>query len=174
MLQGFGWLTRIADPTEISADNPWYQVNDGDPRVRGMLNRHYSRLRYKDGRRPMKALGPGEYVLLMTPDSRAVFSWVRNTVERRDGQEGLYCTLFRNEAPERYLSSDLILAAEKFAAWRWPEVPRMFTYVAPDVVKSANPGYCFKVAGWKRRGKSASGKVLLDKWHDSKALVVRW
>ena len=151
--------SALAEP--ISLGNPWYQVRDGDPRVRGLFNRHYSARRYKDGRRPMKSLGPGEYVLLMTVDSLAVFGWVRNTVERMDRQTGVCCTLFRNEGP--LLSSVLILAAEEFTHWRWPMETRLFTYVDPDEIASPNPGYCFKVAGWRQCGVSVSGKVLLEK-----------
>ena len=128
-----------------------------------MLNRHYSAQHYKDGRRPAKSVGPGEYVLLMTVDSQAVFGWVRNTVERLDHQQGIYCPIFRNESA--HLSSELILAAEEFALNRWPSVPRMFTYVDASKVQSPNPGYCFKRAGWKVNGMSGSGKVLLEKWH---------
>ena len=137
----------------------WYSVHDGDPRVRGLLNRHYSAIHYRDGRRPLKSLGPGEYLLLMTPDSRAVFGWVRNTVERYDGQVGVYCSLFRNEGP--VLSSDLIREACALAWERWPG-QRLFTYVDATKVKSPNPGYCFLRAGWSRAGTSKSGKVLME------------
>ena len=145
----------------ISDGNPWYGVADGDLRVRTLLNRHYSGRKSRAPGRPKKSLGPGEYVLLLTLDSRAVFSWIRNTIPRDDGQTGVNCSLFRNEGP--VLSSALILAAEEFAQNRWPENPRLFTYVNPRAVASPNPGYCFQVAGWTRRGKSKSGKILLDK-----------
>ena len=142
-------------------NNPWYGIRDGDGRARALLNRHYSAIRYKDGRKPLKCVGPGEYMLLMTADSQAVFGWVRNTKERKDQQVGLYCPLFRNEGP--YLSSDLILYAEEFASHRWPDIRRMFTYVDGTKILSPNPGYCFKVAGWQQAGRSASGKILLVK-----------
>lgn len=112
----------------------------------------------------MKCLGPGEYILLMTVDSRAVFGWVHNTVERNDREEGVYCPIFRNEGPQ--LSSSLILMAEELARQRWPDILRLFTYVDADKVASPNPGYCFKMAGWREAGKSASGKILLDKEYD--------
>ena len=163
MIQEFGTLRRLGGPGVISDNNPWFAVRDGDGRVRAMLNRHYSGGKRLGGPPPRKSLGPGEYVLLMTADSRAVFGWLRNTIQRLDGEEGIYCPIFRNEGPR--LSSALILAAEEFTLRRWPQVPRMFTYIDPDEVESPNPGYCFKVAGWKARGWSKSGKLLLDKWH---------
>ena len=138
----------------------WYSVRDGDPRVRGLLNRHYSARRYRDGRRPLKALGPGEYLLLMTPDSRACFAWIHNTIQRLDDQVGVYCSLFRNEGS--HLSSSLISEACDLAWVRWPGA-RLFTYVAANRVRSVNPGYCFKCAGFSQVGHSATGKVLLER-----------
>ena len=160
-MQGFGTLRRLDGPGVISDDNPWFPVRDGDGRVRAMLNRHYSGEKRRGGAPPRKSLGPGQYVLLMTTDSRAVFGWIRNTIERLDGEEGIYCPIFRNEGPQ--LSSGLILAAEEFALRRWPQVSRMFTYIDPDKVESPNPGYCFKMAGWEPGGWSKSGKLLLAK-----------
>ena len=138
----------------------WYGIRDGDPRARGLLNRHYSKQGQSDGgRRPVKSLGPGEYMLLMTQDSLAVFGWIWNTMERDDGQDGVYCALFRNEGP--HLSSDLIREADGLAWERWTH-PRHFTYVDPDEVQSTNPGYCFLMAGWRRAGWSKSGKLLME------------
>ena len=40
----------------------------------------------------------------------------------------------------------------------------LLTYVWDAKVRSVNPGYCFKVAGWTRLGRSADGrKTLLHK-----------
>ena len=141
--------------------NPWIGVRDGDPRVRGLYNRHYSARKYADGRRPLKTLGPGEYMLLLTVDGTAVFGWVHNTVQRDDRQEGLYCALFRNEGI--LLSSYLILMAENLARRRWPDILRYFTYVDTEKVRSPNPGYCFKMAGWEFDGVSKTGKHRLVK-----------
>ena len=138
----------------------WYGIRDGDHRARGMLNRHYSARRYRDGRKPKKSVGPGEYMLLMTQDSRAVFGWVRNTVPRRDGQHGVYNCLFRREGGP--LASELIEEACHLAWARWPG-ERLFTYIDADAVQSPNPGYCYKVAGFTVVGTSASGKILLER-----------
>jgi hypothetical protein len=77
-----------------------------------------------------------------------------------DGQTGYSCTIFRNEGPRR--SSELILEAEDAATRRWGP-NRFFTYINPKKVKSANPGYCFKCAGWKHIGMSEGGLHLLAK-----------
>jgi hypothetical protein len=94
--------------------------------------------------------------------STATFIWLwPHDGKRWDGQAGFYCAVFRNESPRR--SSDLILEAEGLATEHWGGPQRMFTYVDPRRVASANPGYCFKMAGWRFERLSASGKHLLVK-----------
>jgi hypothetical protein len=39
----------------------------------------------------------------------------------------------------------------------------LYTYVNGRKVKSANPGYCFKRAGWRTCGKTAGGLIILEK-----------
>ena len=141
----------------ISIENPWYVIKDGDPRGRTMVDRHYSGVKVNKKR---LFLPPGEKMVLMTNDSMALWGWVRNVVERMDKQEGVNCTVFRNEG--NILSSWLVTMACEFAWARWPN-QRLFTYVNPEKVNSANPGFCFKKAGWTTAGKSQSGLVLLEK-----------
>jgi hypothetical protein len=46
-------------------------------------------------------------------------------------------------------------------AWqRWPG-ERLYTYVNPRKVKSENPGYCFKVAGWTTCGTTKWRKLTI-------------
>lgn len=105
-------------------------------------------------------------MVLLTSDCAAVFVWLRSTIRRLDGQEGVCCTLFRNEGPT--LSSDLIREACALAWRRWP-AERLFTYVDASQVASPNPGYCFKAAGWRlvrtgagRPYQSGRGLLLLE------------
>jgi hypothetical protein len=143
---------------EVSVEN-WYAVKDGDAMARGLFNRHYSRHFYKDGRRPKIFVGPGQKMVLMTTDGRALFVW-RKFISK-DNQQGVNCAIFRNES-ER-LSSDLILEAEQLAWSRWPN-ERLYTYVNPTKIKSSNPGYCFKKAGWRTCGiTKAKRLVILEK-----------
>ena len=138
---------------------PWFEIKDGDARGRAMLNRHYSANRYADGRLVRLFVGPGEKMVLMTADSRALFVW-RKFIDK-SGQQGVNCAVFRNEGD--YLSSDLILAAEELAHLRWPG-ERLYTYVNPRKIKSPNPGYCFKMAGWRTCGRSKTRRlVILEK-----------
>jgi hypothetical protein len=139
----------------------WHGVKDGDMNVRQMLNRHYSANHYRDGRKVRLSAGPGEKMILQTCDGRAVFIW-RKFIDK-SGQEGINCAMFRNEAPELYLSSNLIHEAETLAWERWPG-ERLYTYVNPRKIKSINPGYCFQVAGWSKCGKSTKGLIILEKF----------
>jgi len=111
---------------------------------------------------------PGETVVLITPDSLAVFGWWRpapsSGLRSMNGLDGWTCTIFRNEGPVR--SSDLILDAELVFAEEGRTVgpDGLITYVWDAKVRSVNPGACFKFAGWRRAGRSADGrKTLLQK-----------
>lgn len=137
----------------------WTQAKDGDPRVKAIFDRHYSRRRYRDGRNSKLFVGPGEKTVLISLDGKAIFIWRRFL--SRDGQQGINCAVFRNEGSE--LSSVLILSAEQIAWDRWPG-QRLYTYVDGSKVQSVNPGYCFKVAGWKRCGITKDrGLLILEK-----------
>ena len=82
--------------------------------------------------------------------------------------DGWTCTLFRNEGPTR--SSELVLAAERSLAETFPGdcgPDGMLTYVWDKRIRSVNPGFCYKVAGWTVRGRSADNrKTLLAKPFD--------
>lgn len=134
----------------------WIPVSDGDARARAIFHRHYSYRAYKDGRAPKLFVGPGEKTILMTYQCDALFIW-RKFVSA-DGQQGVNCSVFRNESP--ILSSTLIQEAVKLAWQRWPG-ERLYTYVNPRAVKSRNPGYCFKLAGFKSCGETKWNKLLI-------------
>ncbi len=136
--------------------SPWIAIKDGDDDARAVFDRHYSRYFYKDGRSPKLFVGPGQKTVLTTPCGRAIFVW-RKFISA-DGQQGINCSIFRNEGAGR--SSDLILAAEQLAIDRWGP-SRFFTYVDPRSIASPNPGYCFKVAGWRVIGITKKRKYLI-------------
>ena len=143
---------------EITDGNPWLKVRDGDPTVRLLFDRHYSRRRYRDGRSPKLFVGPGQKMVLRTVDGLAMFAW-RKFIDD-SGQQGVNCAAFRNESP-LYLSSDLIRSAVDLAGGRWPG-ERMYTYVNAQLIRSTNPGYCFKRAGWTPAGVTKGGLVILE------------
>lgn len=143
----------------------WRSSHKADPRAVALYVRHYSARRYADGRPRRQCMPPGETMVLLTEDCRAVFGWQRARVERYDRQTGVCCTLFRNEG--NLLSSALIAEADELAWRRWPDERRHFTYVNAGAVASSNPGYCFLRAGWRRCGRSKSGLVLLERLPDA-------
>jgi len=130
-------------PSGLCIEGHWVGVHDADPRAVALYRRHYS---CKPTRRRgnFDFMAPGDDLVLLTVDCTALFGWYKGTY-RLDGQQGVECSVFRNEGPLR--SSDLILEAMDLAWRRWPG-QRLFTYVWDAKVKSANPGYCFKMAGW--------------------------
>jgi hypothetical protein len=139
-------------------DGHWLRVTKFDPRAVGLYGRHYSARHYADGRKRTQCAPPGETMVLLTAACDALFVWVHNTIERYDRQVGVNCAAFRNEGP--VLSSTLIREASELARQRWPGL-RLFTYVADGKVRSVNPGYSFKCAGWKRCGRNADGRLTI-------------
>src|SRR5215831_4930308 len=96
-------------------DGRWLSVQRADPRAFALYRRHYS---YKKNARwrqrgNTNITGSGETMVLLLPSCDALFVWLKNTVERLDGQAGINCAVFRNESGE--LSSDLIREADELA-----------------------------------------------------------
>lgn len=137
-------------------DGYWIGVSDGDRRALALFERHYSCYQYKDLRQRTIFVGPGEKMVLLTYAADALFVW-RKFISG-DGQQGINCAVFRNESPIR--SSTLILEAMDLAAQRWSR-ERLYTYVKPSAIKSTNPGYCFKAAGWHVCGETKVNKLLV-------------
>jgi hypothetical protein len=146
----------------VIADGTWLAVKRTDPRAFGLYRRHYSAEKNFRYRRVgnTNVAGSGSTLVLLSQCCRALFVWIKNTVERLDHQSGVNCAVFRNEGAG--LSSDLIREADDLAWRKWPG-ERHFTYVDADKVQSRNPGYCFLAAGWQRCGFSAAGLLLLER-----------
>jgi len=131
----------------------WVPILDGDRIAADIYNAHYSSERSRERRRArgtLLILGPGQKLLLATPCRRALFAWRKFIGDA--GQDGVNCAIFSNRGAGR--SSDLIRAADAIADRRWPG-ERHYTYVDPAHV-SANPGFCFKMAGWRFCGRTKS------------------
>jgi hypothetical protein len=139
----------------------WIEVKDGNDTARAIFDSHYSRRHYADGRKPLLFVGPGEKMVLITPDALGLFVWRKFISD--DNQEGINCAVFRNEGAGR--SSDLILQAEQLAWERWPD-ERLYTYINPRKVRSINPGCCFLKANWKKCGLTQRGLIILEKRFD--------
>lgn len=153
----------------------WERITKFDPRGAALADRHYNRRKVGSP----QWMPPGETLNLLTNDGRALWGWWRphpaSGLKQMNGLDGWTCTIFRNETDEQ--SSLLILAAER----KLVELDRgcgphgMLTYVWDKKVASVNPGYCFKVAGWKPIGRSADGKkTLLWKPYELAGLWGEW
>lgn len=122
-----------------------------------LADRHYSRRKVGSP----QFMPPGETLVLWEPG--IVFGWWRphpsSGIKQMNGLDGWTCTIFRNET-ER-LSSDVVLEAEGFLLGRTCGPDGLLTYVFDRKVQSANPGCCFKKAGWSVRGRSADRKKTL-------------
>lgn len=144
----------------------WLPVKGGDDRARALYLRHYSRQLADSlkgradrlGSASRSFVGAGSRCVLLSQGCDALFVWLKRA-STLDGQFGICCTVFRNESTVR--SSDLIREAMDLAWRRWPG-ERLFTYVNPSMIRSTNPGACFKYAGWKTCGMSKGGLVILE------------
>jgi hypothetical protein len=131
---------------------------------------HYSR------RKPSSPqfMPPGETIVTVAKTRDAVWGWWRphpdSGLVAMNGRDGWTCSVFANHG--EILSSELVLDAERALAaldaaklTAGPCGPDgMLTYVWRSKVKSPNPGYCYKVAGWTKIGTCARGsKDLLWK-----------
>ena len=97
----------------------------------------------------------------MAPDSSALFVWRRFIEVHASEPRGVYCGVFRREGGP-WLASQMVLAAESFAWGRWPG-ERLYTHVNPRKIRSSNPGFCFKQAGWSVARVTGKGLVELEK-----------
>jgi hypothetical protein len=145
-------------------DSPtWIIVPKFTSSAARLADGHYSRRKIGSP----QFMPPGQTLVLLTPNELAVFGWWRphpsSGITAMNGLDGWTCTIFRNTGPA--CSSELILAAERELLARYDCGPDgLLTYVWDAKVTSPNPGYCFKVAGWKAIGRSADGrKTLLHK-----------
>lgn len=133
----------------------WNFIKDGNLTAYGLYQRHYSCHHYKT-RRQRLFVGPGEKLVLMTTRCDALFVWRKFL--SADHQQGVNCAVFRNEGTTQ--SSLLIREAMELAWQRWPG-ERLYTYVNASKVRSVNPGYCFKRAGWRFCGYTKSDRLLI-------------
>ena len=140
----------------------WYLTKDGDKSCLELYERHYSCNRYADGRKRTQFVGPGFNIVLRTADADAMFVWRQYIDDTIPKQEGVECAVFRNEAPNRYKSSELIKQADAIADHCWPH-QRHYTKVDKEAVGSPNPGYCFKCAGWELCAETQNGKLILQR-----------
>ena len=139
----------------------WRVVKKFIPRCWVLADRHYSRRTIGSP----QFMPPGQTIVLLSQDRDAVFGWWRpdpsSGIRAMNNLDGWTCTIFHSESGVK--ASDMILDAEcaidELGFDCGPD--GLLTYVWNEKVKSRNPGYCFKCAGWRIAGKSADGKKTL-------------
>ncbi len=151
----------------------WIPTHKGDIDCRLLADRHYSR---QTPGHPMFCR-PGYNFVLKTLDAKAVWVWFRPKWEsgikgtmRKDGLYAIENTLFRNEGPIQ--SSQLIHEA---CVWLWAwdhakDVPwpdGAITSINSKATAArrsvhAEPGHCFRQAGWQPFDHSISKRA--DIW----------
>lgn len=159
-------MKELVEPNEMLSlrlfqdDLYWVQVNDGNEMAFAIFTRHYTfrKWRPRKGKNGKRMAGPGETIVLLGKDNKALFIWKKQKYSQ-DGQTGINCAVFRNENKSN-LSSNLILEAEQIAHSKWPG-ERLFTYVNGRKIESDNPGYCFKMAGWTVCGMTKARKLII-------------
>lgn len=146
----------------------WHLSDRADPRARVIADRHYNR--EKPG--TPQFVPPGRCLVLLTEKADALWitSFPYAQYVKHAWAGAWVCSCFRNES--KHLSSELIM--EAVAATRWygmhcetwqcPEPPAlgMISFVDTSKVKSVNPGYCYKKAGWHHVGQTKGGLVALQ------------
>lgn len=143
----------------------WCQSWRADPVARALADRHYNRQSVGAA----QFVPPGACVVLRTlrGDAYWVSSMPRPEYVRHAWPGVWMCSAFRNEAPERYRSSDLIVEAVQatLASATVPRPPHGFvTFVDPARTRAKrDPGRCYVRAGWTRlRETTQAGLIVLQ------------
>ena len=153
----------------------WIPIRDGNSTAMSIFKRHYTA---RECRKIEQFIGPGEKMALISPDARALFAWRKFISDA--GEIGVNCAVFRNEGSSLGVSSELIELACQIAWDRWSG-ERLYTYVDPSKLHTAKrrgreycpwpPGRCFIEAGFSLCGKTASGKIILERNAKAAALL---
>lgn len=120
--------------------NNWIEINIDHPRLLELIKVHH----LEDIMGKALKVKPHQRLVLLSTCGRAVLIWGVSQVSGFD--PGVQCMIFRNDSTN--LSSKLITDAEKLANDKWPQYS-CFTIINTSEIKSTNPGYCFKCAGWE-------------------------
>ena len=140
----------------------WVEVSKANRHARRMADRHYSFQGGPERQMSHEVGPPGQKIIFLTEDGKAVWGSHRPApwagITRADNLSGHFCFIFRNEGYRPIRSSELIKEAVGRTIDRWGEAD-FWTYIGAEHVESANPGYCFLVAGFEHDGWVTSSKL---------------
>ena len=138
----------------------WCLSNRANRHAATLADRHYNR--QKVGARQF--VPPGRCIVLLTQERDAVWvsSYPYAEYVKHQWAGAWICSLFRNESA--HLSSGLIQQAVAVTRGIWGIPPELgiITFVDPTKIRSTNPGYCYKQAGWQHIGQTKGGLVALQ------------
>ncbi len=130
-----------------------------DPRAREIADRHYNRQSIGAD----QFVPPGRCLVLFTVGAFWVTSWPFPEYVKHQWAGAWVCSAFRNERPDLYLSSELVLEAVAATRWYWPQVPPlgMVTFVDPTKTRTKrDPGRCFRRAGFVEVGRTKEDDLV--------------
>jgi hypothetical protein len=141
----------------------WQLSHRADRRAAALADRHYTRQSVGS----TQFVPPGRCLVLLTPDASALWvtSWPDARYVKHAWAGAWICTLFRNESPEKYLSSSLICdaVAATRAYFGKPPALGMVTFVDPSRVRTKrDPGWCYLRAGFRSVGTTKGGLIVLQ------------
>ena len=133
----------------------WYLSHRADPRAVRIADRHYNRQKIGSP----QFVPPGRCLVLLSNNADALWvsSWPFAEYVKHAWAGAWVCSCFRNES--RMLSSELITEAVQATLWAWKTPPPlgMITFVDATKIKSSNPGFCYKRAGFIHVGYTKGG-----------------
>jgi hypothetical protein len=139
----------------------WELSGRASARCLPLANRHYTRQSPDSG----QFVPPGACLVLYCPGAYWVTSWPRAEYVKHAWAGAWVCSAFRNERPDLYLSSGLIIEAVAATRWRWPDTPALgvVTFVdARKIRRKRDPGRCFRKAGFRPCGNTKGGLLALQ------------
>ena len=133
----------------------WHLSYRCDLRARPLADRHYNRQSIG----AQDFMPPGRCLVLLTGEAGAVWgtSWPLAEFTKHEWAGAWVCSIFRNERPDLYLSSELILEAVAATRAKYGDPPPlgMITFVdASKVKRKRDPGRCFLKAGFRLVGET--------------------
>jgi hypothetical protein len=136
----------------------WHLSHRADPRALPLADRHYNR--QKPG--SPQFVPPASCLVLLTKDADALWVTLAPKAEYvRHAWAGAWtCTMFRREPECPHLASDLIRSAVAATRWKYGEPPPQgfITFVdRSKTLSKRDPGYCYKMAGWRPVGRTKAG-----------------
>lgn len=135
----------------------WRLSHRFDPQAVKIADRHYSR--QKPG--TPQFVPPGRNKVFVTVDGGAVWVtlWQYPEVTDHAWPGAWNNQFFHRDYGE--LASTLILEAIAATRSYWePPIEGLITMIDPPKIRSTNPGYCYQMAGFRKVGKTQSGKLV--------------